>query len=339
MINTDPVVTALRAETFKSERFRPSQVDLSQPFVESEESIADDRDETTVHDEWHMEIAPLTPRFPAESNVTAIDATGLVLGVIPDGFVAALRASLVTKTAENKHTLEHYGPYLMAVTTTNIDAMYQTMYRTVYGDTPPSSQSPKLENILDRVRNLLERYLQMQVATRSNRTMILLDGSLIGGTVANPSHYVRRIIDKSAENQNSLAAISKSTGLILERSHRSILSLLEGVSGPCYVGDIRNHIRQQRERYLGGIYVAKFTPVGEPFRIDLPEDAPTSQADLLNAVAGLAGDYGYPEELKLAHMTCVFSAIEILELQAAAVAFHNLIMEEEVDVRQKIFPF
>jgi len=339
MINTDPLVTALRAETLKSERFRPSQVDLSQPFVESEEPIADDHDETTVHDEWHMETTHLTPKFPAESDVTAIDTTGLVLGVIPDGFVAALRASIVTKTPENKHMLEHYGPYLMAVTTTNIDAMYQTMYRAVYGETPPSSQSPKLENILDRVRNLLERYLHMQVATRSNRTIILLDGSLIGGTVANPSHYVRRIIDKSAENQNSLAAISKSTGLILERSHRSILSLLEGVPGPCYVGDIRNHIRQQRERYLGDIYVAKFTQIGEPFRIDLPENTPTSHPDLLNTVAGLAGDYGYPEELKLAHMTCVFSAIEILELQAAAVAFHNLVMEEEVDVRQKIFPF
>jgi hypothetical protein len=105
------------------------------------------------------------------------------------------------------------------------------------------------------------------------------------------------------------------------------------------VGDIRNHIRQQRERYLGDIYVAKFTQIGEPFRIDLPENTPTSHPDLLNTVAGLAGDYGYPEELKLAHMTCVFSAIEILELQAAAVAFHNLVMEEEVDVRQKIFPF
>jgi hypothetical protein len=339
MINTDPVVTALRGETLKSERFRPSQVDLSQPFVESEKSIADDRDETTVHDEGRMETARLTPKFPAESNVTAIDATGLVLGVIPDGFVAALRASIITKTPENKHMLEHYGPYLVAVTTTNIDVIYQTLCRAVYGDTPPSSQSPKLENILDTVRNLLERYLQMQVATRSNRTIILLDGSLIGIIVANPSSYVRRIIDKSAENQNSLVAISKTTGLILERSHRSILSLLEGVLGPCYVGDIRSHIQQQRERYLGDIYVAKFTPLGEPFRIDIPENTPTSHADLLNAVAGLAGDYGYPEELRLAHMTCVFSAIEILELQAAAVAFHNLVMEEEVDVRQKIFPF
>jgi len=40
----------------------------------------------------------------------------------------------------------------------------------------------------------------------------------------------------------------------------------------------------------------------------------------------------------LAHMTCVFSGIEILELQAAATALHGLVLKKEVDVRPKIFP-
>jgi hypothetical protein len=50
----------------------------------------------------------------------------------------------------------------------------------------------------------------------------------------------------------------------------------------------------------------------------------------------LAGDYGYPEELKLAHMTCVLSSIEIIELQSAAIMLHGLSMKEEL--RPKIFP-
>lgn len=105
--------------------------------------------------------------------------------------------------------LEHYGPYLMAVTTTNIDALYEALYKAVYGFAPPGSQSPKLENILGRVRNILERYLQMEVAKRSNRTIILLDGSLIGGTVANPSPYVRGIIDKSGKSKLSCSHIQE----------------------------------------------------------------------------------------------------------------------------------
>ena len=86
---------------------------------------------------------------------------------------------------------------------------------------------------------------------------------------------------------------------MLQRSRRSILSLLEGAPGPCYVGGVRNHIEQQPERYLGEIYVARLTPCGEPFRVDLPDDAPKSHEDILSELSGLAGDYGYPEELKL----------------------------------------
>jgi hypothetical protein len=54
-------------------------------------------------------------------------------------------------------------------------------------------------------------------------------------------------------------------------------------------------------------------------------------------VAGLAGDYGYPEELKLAHSTCVHSSVEIMELQAVAIKDYNLQIKESL--RSKLFPF
>jgi len=82
--------------------------------------------------------------------------------------------------------------------------------------------------------------------------------------------------------------------------------------------------------------VAKLTPLGEPFRIDIPPNAPNSHEYILNRVAGLAGDYGYPEELKLAHIRCVLSSIEFIELQAAAISLHGLSIKEEL--RCKIFP-
>ena len=91
MINIDSVVTALRGKPVKSERFRPSQIDLTQPFVETEKSVGDDYDGGIVHEESPMDILHMTPKFPSESDVIAIDSTGLVLGVIPDGLVAALR--------------------------------------------------------------------------------------------------------------------------------------------------------------------------------------------------------------------------------------------------------
>lgn len=338
MIDTDPLVSALKGRISRGSSFQPSEVDLSTPFVQTEKGDGEDQEMAWVNEEWRKKIEYLTPRFPTEQNVIAIDATGLVLGYIPDGFVAAMRASLVSKKANNNiHHLERHGPFLVAVTTENKDALYQTLYKAVYG-VSATSQPPNLEHILDRIRNVFERFLQLEVAKNCKNSLLLLDGSLIGGTVANPSFFVRKIIDTAAENHSSIAAISKTTQLALEQSRRNILSLLEGIPGPCYIGDIKNHISQGTDRYLGDIYVTRLTITGEPFRIDLPGNAPNPHVELLNAVGGLAGDYGYPEELKLAHMTCVFSAIEVLELQAAAIALHGLVMKEEADIRPKIFP-
>jgi hypothetical protein len=170
----------------------------------------------------------------------------------------------------------------------------------------------------------------------SRDSLILLDGSLIGGTIGDPMFVLRKILSDATANGNTLVAISKSTGLTLQRTMRNILSLLDGVQGPCYIGNIKKHITQDIDRYFGEIYVAKLTTLGEPFRIDIPKDSPVPHDEVFAQVAGLAGDYGYPEELRLAHMTCVLSSIEILELQAAAIALHGLSMKEEL--RAKIFP-
>jgi len=338
MIEIDSIVSALSGRLPKGTAFQPSDVDLKEYFVSKEKGETEEGDEATVREEWRTETEskPLTPRYPTETTVVAIDSTSFALGYIPDGLVGVVRASIVVKlSGQNRQKLERYGPYLVPVTDQSKDVLYHDIYRTVYGERT-DSPAPDLVKTLERTRNLLERHIEFQVARTYRDSLILLDGSLIGGTVANPRFFVKKIIDHAAGNGNLIAAISKSTRLTLQQSRRNILSLLEGISGPCYIEGVKNHISQEREKYLGDIYVARLTPRGEPFRIDLPENAPAPHTEILNALSGLAGDYGYPEELKLAHMTCVFSAIEILELQAAAITLHGLAAKEEV--RPKIFP-
>ena len=130
---------------------------------------------------------------------------------------------------------------------------------------------------------------------------------------------------------------AKRTGLSLEPTKRSILSVLEDSSGPCYA-EVKPYISQRKERYLGNIYVAKFTLQGEPFGVDIPNNSPSKHSSILSQLSGLAGDYGYPQELKMAHVFCIHSSIEVLELQSAATAIYG--MEIEEDIRKKIFgPF
>jgi hypothetical protein len=337
MLEVDKVVSAICGKIPEGLTFEPSDINLTDYFVsvtkgEGEEVNFVSGDE---REKWTKAYS-IVPKYPTDNQVIAIDSTSVTLGQLPDGLVGAVRASIIIKPASKMgHSLERYGPYLVPVTNQNKDLIYRTTYKAVYGK-ETKIHAPDCFKTLDRVRNLLERYIQLEVVKHYRNSLILIDGSLIGGTVADPRAVMKKIIADSASNGNSIVAISKSTGLTLQQTQRNILSLLDGVHGSCYIGGVKDHITQNKERYLGHIYVARLTPLGEPFRVDIPENTPTPHSEIFTQVAGLAGDYGYPEELRLAHMTCVLSSIEIVELQSAAIVLHGLTMKEEL--RPKIFP-
>jgi len=337
MFEMDKLVSLICGKLPDGITFKPSDVNLTDYFITTEKEEAEEQDTVTMN-EWEesAKSIPITPKYPRDSNVIAIDSTSFTLGHIPDGIIGAVRLSVIEKPlGRPTPRLERYGPYLVDITNQNKDAKYRALVKAVYGQETDVS-APDCFKTLDRVRNLLERQIQLDVARKFQRSLILLDGSLIGATIANPLFVMRNMIDHASISNNTLIAISKSTNLTLLNSRRNILSLLEGVDGPCYIGSIKEHISQNKGRYLGDIYVAKLTPRGEAFRIDIPRNAPISHTDAIAQVAGLAGDYGYPEELKLAHMTSVLSSLEIIELQSAAMGLYDLDLREEI--RQKIFP-
>ncbi len=337
MLEIDKVVSTICGKIPEGLIFEPSNTRLTEYFPSASKGEEEEVNFVSAEDqeEWNR-VHPINPKYPIDSQVIAIDSTSVTLGQLPDGLVGAVRASIIIKAAgETNHRLERYGPYLVPVTNQNKDLLYRELYKTVYGK-ETKNKAPDCLKTLDRVRNFLEKHIQLEVVKHYRDSLILIDGSLIGGTVTDPKVIIRKIIAGSVSNGNSIVAISKSTGLTLQQTKRNILSLLENVYEPCYIGDIRNRITQKKERYLGHIHVAKLTPLGEPFRVDIPENTPIPHSEIFNQLAGLAGDYGYPEELRLAHMTCVLSSIEILELQSAAIVIHGLNMKE--DLRPKIFP-
>lgn len=337
MIEIDKLVSAMCSKIPAGLMFEPSETSLTDYFPETQESDSEESAPIEFNGELKSEQPVyFSSSFPIENQVVAIDTTNFTLGQIPDGLVGAVRASIITKPAgKTSHSLEKYGPYLVPITNQNRNQIYKRIFKEIYG-TETDADAPDVYKTLDRVRSWLERYLQMQVIKNCKDSIILLDGSLIGGTIGDPTFVLRNILSDATLNGNSIIAISKSTGLTLQGSYKNILSLLDDVPGPCYIGKIKDHITQESGRYFGEVYVAKLAPLGEPFRVDIPKDAPLSHDVIFSKVAGLAGDYGYPEELKLAHMTCVLSSIEIIELQSAAIALHGLGLKESL--RPKIFP-
>ena len=280
-------------------------------------------------------LIPLIPVFPLDQRVVAIDSTSVVLGYVPEGLVGAIRASVIIKPeGKTLHAMERYGPYLAVVTNYDKDELYANACELVYGERT-HSKAPDARKTLDRLRKSPSATYSFQTVRSYADALVLIDGSLMAGAVADPMFVVKDLVRDAQQNRNAVVALSKSTTLTLKESRLSILSLLEGVPGACYVGDLRQHLTQERSRYIGCVYVGRLTPRGEAFRFDIPENTGVTHDWLLSMSAGCRRD-GYPEELKLAHMTSVLSSISVIELQAAAINLHGLEMRESI--RRKLFP-
>jgi hypothetical protein len=336
MFDVSPLVAELCKRKPNQLVFEPTDVQLSDIVMTGTKGDEETPRFVSVDPHNQPPIRFFNPQFPLNNRVVAIDSTSVVLGYVPEGLVGAIRASVVLKPEDStNHQMQRYGPYLVVVTNYNKDKLYKAMCRLVYGEAPNGS-APDNRKTLDRLRSLLERYLQLQVASSYSDTLVLIDGSLMAGAVADPMFVIRNLLEEASANRNTLVALSKSTTLTLKANHLGILSLIDGIPRACYVGDLREHLTQEKDRYFGCVYVARLTPQGEAFRFDIPENTVIPPGEIFSMVSGISGEHGYPEELKLAHMTSVFSSIEVIELQAAAINLHGLKMKD--NIRRKLFP-
>ena len=166
MIEIDKLVSAICSKIPEGSSFEPAETSLNNYFPEAPKDEQEEISPINFNElEKQIPIA-ISPRYPIEDQVVAIDTTNFTLGQIPDGLVGAVRASIITK-APNKtsHSLEKYGPYLVGVTNQNKDQMYKRIFKTIYGvDT--EANIPGTYEILDRIRNLLERYIQIDVVKK-----------------------------------------------------------------------------------------------------------------------------------------------------------------------------
>jgi len=305
-------------------------MELDVPFQSSEE----EEEELPL-----VESCDLTPTslqvLPPNRRIIALDGTSLTLGYRKDAVIGAIRASLVVSHPEEKDfRIHNYGPYLLHYTNQNRHENYRKIRSEVF-PFGSSSYTPSLDAIIDRTRNLLEKKLHLKIVEDYPDSLLLFDGSLTIDPIDNPKSHLKHLQETAISNGSDIVSISKQTILTLRGVERSILSPLEGVSGPCCC-DVKPYLSSPRSRYEPfRVFTAKLSRNGEAVRVDIPLHSSREPEELLGEAAGLAGAFGYPEELRIAHIACIFSSLETLELQATAMKKHNLKMGEEI--RRKIF--
>lgn len=305
--------------------------DVTQQFT-IPESEGDILDLGTVN---RNEIIELTPS-PSTRPVAAIDTSTIRLGDLADGSLCALRGAIVIREGKQYRYIR-YGPLVFSLGNyPNLDEIAKLGVTTLSG-------APNVDFLLRRVRNSLERWLQLSVSSSVTGGLILFDGSLTAGTPDNPSSEMEKILQRARSSENLVFAISKNTQLRID--DQAMTSILEDKPEPCLV-NVDEKVKSQFPTYpiqfLGRVYVGKLARRGFPFRIDV--DRKISEDTGIFGLRQLAGtdivDQGYPETLRIAHILSTFTAGDVLAIQSLAAARFGVQLVPRLALRRSLFgPF
>ncbi len=272
-----------------------------------------------------------------ETPVFGIDTSNILLGETEEGILCAVRGSIVWRERGNYQYVRH-GPFIYHITEENKYILYNTL-RQIYVDGESSVSAPILERAVERIRSILERWLQRQLCNAIHDSLILWDGSLTTRTVNSPISVLSELLHTARENHNYILAISKKTSLSVS-GHR-LNGLLDDRLTPCLL-DVDDAVRSHYGNHLcffGRMYAAKLSPGPFTFRLDIdrkvPEDAGFDAVGRLLTNELLKDNY--PETLRLAHVLSRFSASEVLAMQRYVAENYGLRIGGGFDIRQALF--
>jgi hypothetical protein len=272
-----------------------------------------------------------------ETSVFGIDTSNIVLGDTGEGILCAVRGSIVWNE-QGRYQYVRHGPFIFHITERNKFALYNTL-RQIYVDAEGSIGAPILERVAERIRAILERWLQRQLCIATNDALLLWDGSLTTRAINTPLSVLGELLRIARQNRNYVLAFSKKTTLTVS-GHR-LHELIDDRFVPCIL-DIDDAVRSlygSHLRFFGRMYVTKLSPSPLAFRLDVDRQIPEDEG--FAALGRLLGNEllrdSYPETLRLAHVLSRFSASEVLAMQRYVKENYGLRVDPELDVRQVLF--
>lgn len=285
--------------------------------------------------------------------VTAIDAGVVRLGNTEDGIIAAVRGAAVTYSPDGSVNLKTVRPGLVYVCKDNRLDLFHRMgdafnrpnfFVNLDDDGVPTELKIELgphdHRTLDRLRNLVERKLQEYVISTAEPGVVLIDGALTLRTFDTPGPYMRRLGEMASNRDISLVAVAKKTGLAVRGV--DITLLLEDGARPNR-RKITRAVRQETgegKRFLGDLFVARFSPGGDTYRVDVaPAEGRRSTYVFDEMYGACRFRNGYPEPLLTAHIHSYMTPPVVAELQAHAVAEHGLVVKPDINLGPIFAPF
>jgi hypothetical protein len=288
-----------------------------------------------------LKTIPLQPK-PDQTPIIAVDVSSIRIGETDTGILLALRAATAWKQKGTAYRYLRFGPFPIHITDQN-----QHDILSLFHEHQPIqhtnnilhqlTSTPDLNQTQTRVTALLEKWLQTQIATQAQHSIILLDGNLTTGT-NDPPNALARLLETARNNHNTTLAITKISRLRL--NGHNITNLAQTSPKPCLLQlDGYKTTSAYNIRQLGAIYVAKLNHSPFTFRLDI--DANLSSALAVEAVEHLIGNDlitdGYPETLRLAHIYSTFTANEVIGIQRFLAQAYGIKIVQRPNIRRLLF--
>ncbi len=324
-------------KALSGDRFKPREVSLFEFRVE--DSL--DNEPTLVLNlgEGKFQQIRIEPKTN-ENPIVAVDVSSIKTGETEVGIVCAVRGAVVWKD-NGSYYYVRCGPLAFHVTANTNEHLSRELG--FQHSTPLSAWPTIYPQIISRIRNVLERWIQRIVCSSFKNATVLFDGSLTAGTPDNPVRYVEAILNLAKERGNTVLAFSKATELCI--SGKNITDYVQELHAPCLL-DVDSAVLKQFSpspiRLLGRVYVAKLQVEGFSFRLDIDRQVP--QENGFEAAGRVLGsdivDHGYPETLRLAHILSTFTSNEIIGIQRFISRTYGIQITPRLSLRRSLFgPF
>lgn len=284
--------------------------------------------------------------------MVAIDAGVLEVGVCKTGYALAFKASVIEQDINGVVSIAVLGPRVKFITPTNRaevllyvgeQLMQPDMFveRHTNGTLTIKAGAREPNQFKDRLRNFLERMLQLDAARQLGSGMLLIDGALTLRTFNTPGVFLAQLAREAQRRNSDIVGVSKKSRVTVDGVHVS--ALLDDVPAGS-VGFMRiNRVDTEDgdERNLGNPFAVRFAPGGFTFRVDVAKQSllPSEEGVLQALYANTPMMLGYPNLLRLAHIHSAFTKAEIVSLQVAAAHDFQVSMRPPEDVSVIFAPF
>ena len=312
-------------KTIKGELFQPYRMDFP--------GLLEREDNSSTSISGKAFTTQLTPLKPISDNtpIIAIDVSSIKIGETETGVLCAIRGAVVWNR-KRRYQYLRLGPFPFHINEENkreiIDLLSQNRFPTATSSSPVDVQ--------DKLRNLMERWIQMLACRSSSNSIILWDGSLTAGTSNNPLAVVSHLLRAARQRLNSILAFSKVTKLRF--LGRKITGLFSKYSPP-WLFEVNEAPFSPSLHLLGNIYIARFRSSGYSFRLDIDREIPSREK--IEAVQKLLGNdlmfQSYPESLRLAHIYSTFTASEVIGIQRCIAHRFRLRVRARRNIRKALF--